>query len=88
MAKANVVKWGNSLALRIPKLVAGALRIDERSEVQLEVANGVLVVTPTESMPEFSNKDLHRGLRLLAKSKRQARVTALDLGKPVGREVW
>ena len=88
MAKANVVKWGHSLALRIPKLVAGALQIEERSEVRLEVKNGVLVVTPTESTPEFSDKDLHRGLRMLAKSKRQARVAAVDLGKPVGREVW
>lgn len=74
--------------MRIPKLVAGALRIEERSEVRLEVRNGVLVITPTESMPEFSDKELHRGLRMLAKSKREARVATLDLGKPVGREVW
>ena len=88
MSKANVVKWGHSLALRIPKMVAGALGIEERSEVRLEVRKGALVITPAQALPEFSDRDLARGLRMLAKSKRQARVATLDLGRPVGREVW
>lgn len=87
MAKANVGKWGNSLALRIPKVVAGALGIEERSEVRLEVKRGVLVVTPAIAEPEFSDADLARGLRMLAKTNRRTRTAILDLGKPVGREV-
>jgi len=88
MAKANIMKWGNSLALRIPKVVAGALGIEERSEVRIEVKKGSLVVTPAVEEPEFSDADLARGLRILQKAERRKRTEMLDLGKPVGREVW
>ena len=88
MAKANIVKWGNSLALRIPKTLAGTLRIGERSEVSLNVRDGVLVVAPAESLPEFTDAQMRRGLRMLSKATRKARVASLDLGKPVGRESW
>ncbi|HZZ95230.1 MAG TPA: AbrB/MazE/SpoVT family DNA-binding domain-containing protein [Usitatibacter sp.] len=88
MANASVVKWGHSLALRIPKVVARALGIGEGSEVRLETTNGTLVVVPTESLPEFSDKDFRRGLKMLAASRRKARIATLDLGKPAGREAW
>ena len=88
MAKASVVKWGNSLALRIPKVVAGALGLEERSEVRLEIKKGVLVITPAITEPEFSDEDLVRGLRMLTNADRRARTELLDLGKPVDREVW
>jgi len=46
------------------------------------------MVTRAESIPEFSEKEMHRGLRMLSARARKARVATLDLGKPVGREAW
>lgn len=88
MAEASVVKWGNSLALRIPRLMAKALGIEEGTGVRLETRNGTLVVIPTESLPDFSEEDFQRALKMLAAGKREARTAALELGKPMGREVW
>jgi antitoxin MazE len=88
MATANVVKWGHSLALRIPKAIAEALGIGESSAVRLEVKGAKLVVVPAETIPELSDRDFQRGLKMLAASKRRARTASLDLGEPVGREVW
>jgi antitoxin MazE len=88
MAKRSVMRWGNSLALRIPAGIAEPLGIGERSQVTLEVMNGALVIRPAEALPEFSDKDLHRGLRLLAKARRRDRASLSEFGRPVGREIW
>lgn len=44
--KTQVQKWGNSLALRIPKAVASDIGPTNDSEVQLKAINRKLVVTP------------------------------------------
>lgn len=43
---ANVSKWGNSFALRIPSAIAKTLRLHEGDRVQLAIENGTLVVRP------------------------------------------
>jgi antitoxin MazE len=88
IVKQSVVRWGNSLAVRIPSAVAKPLGLAERSQVTLLVTRGKLLITPTETIPDFSDKDLRKALRLLKKAKRADRVATLELGKPVGREVW
>jgi antitoxin MazE len=57
MTAAIVRRWGNSLALRIPRDIAAALGIDESTEVQLDVKDGRLVVVPTRT-PEYSLEDM------------------------------
>ena len=44
--KTKVQKWGNSLALRIPKSFATEVRIVSGSEVDLQIKDGVLTVIP------------------------------------------
>ncbi|RRS30200.1 MAG: hypothetical protein P794_07995 [Epsilonproteobacteria bacterium (ex Lamellibrachia satsuma)] len=41
-----VKKWGNSLAIRIPKDVVNTLSIEDNSLVELNVEEGVLKVEP------------------------------------------
>jgi antitoxin MazE len=41
--RTQVEKWGNSLAVRIPKSVAAEMNIKTGSEVDLSVANGCLI---------------------------------------------
>lgn len=77
---ATIQKWGNSLALRIPKSVAQQIRVGEGDDVDLRVDAGGLVVRPArrryrlaELLRRITDANCHR---------------ELDWGKPVGEEVW
>jgi antitoxin MazE len=42
----RVTRWGNSLAMRIPKPLAEQTNIAEGSEVELTVVDGALTIRP------------------------------------------
>jgi antitoxin component of MazEF toxin-antitoxin module len=48
----KIQKWGNSLALRIPKAFASQLHIESGSEVDLSLENGHLVITANKSQAQ------------------------------------
>lgn len=79
--KATIQKWGNSLALRIPKGVAQELGLEQRSLVELSMAKGVLVLKPAKRVrpPLAALLDRVRADNLHAE---------VDLGPPEGRESW
>lgn len=56
----RVTKWGNSLALRLPKPLAEDLGLHEGSDVELILANGRLEMTPTR--PKYALNDLLDGI--------------------------
>ena len=76
-----VRKWGNSLALRIPKAVAVDSKIKQGSLVEVSVAKGKLVVTPV-SQQSFSLAQLLAGV-----TKRNLHAE-VDTGGPAERESW
>ena len=39
-------KWGNSLAVRIPKALANAVKVSDGKRAELKVENGTLVLRP------------------------------------------
>ena len=49
--KTRVQKWGNSLALRIPKAFATEAGLRANDTVELSVVEGVLVIQPVASQP-------------------------------------
>ena len=59
--KARVQKWGNSLALRIPKSFASEARLAEESIVDISVIKGKLVVVSV-SRPKFTLSKLLAGV--------------------------
>ena len=79
--KTKVQKWGNSLALRIPKPFADEVGLRPDSAVEVSVEKGRLVVSATESfsvsleelLEGVTSKNLHREVRT---------------GKAVGNEAW
>lgn len=79
--RASVQRWGNSLALRIPKAMAQDTRLTQGSEVELMVEKGRLVVAPVRQ-PHYVLDGL------LKKVTPKNRHREVDLGGPVGREVW
>ena len=79
--KVAVQKWGNSLALRIPRSLASDSRIRRGSVVEVSVVKGRLVVT---SVPERT----YRLEDLVAGITRKNRHPEVDRGPAVGREEW
>jgi antitoxin MazE len=79
--KTVLQKWGNSLALRIPRTVADEIAVGEGQAVDLRVSKGRLVVAPvTKKRYELS----HLVTAITAKN----RHTETDSGKRRGREIW
>jgi antitoxin MazE len=51
MSKARIVKWGNSLAVRIPKPVAEKAGVEAGDPVILEAARGQIKLLRSEQIP-------------------------------------
>lgn len=77
----KVKKWGNSLALRIPKAFADEMSISLNSPVEISIVEGNLVIAPLPQK-EFS---LHE---LLAEISEDNLHHEVETGEPVGNEAW
>ncbi|MEW6207974.1 MAG: AbrB/MazE/SpoVT family DNA-binding domain-containing protein [Acidobacteriota bacterium] len=79
--KAQIQKWGNSLALRIPRSFASESNIEQGSVVDLTVVEGKLIVEPV-SRNKYTLEQLLEGV------SRKNIHREIDTGDPVGKEIW
>ena len=79
LAKAQ--KWGNSLAIRIPKNVAEECGIEADSPVDIVRENNLIIIRPVLKK-RFSLDSL------LADVTKENMHSEVSTGMPVGREVW
>jgi antitoxin MazE len=79
--KTRVQKWGNSLALRIPKSFATEVGLQRETAVEISLAEGRLVVMPI-SKPKPTLQ------QMLAKITRANLHHEVDTGNAVGNETW
>ncbi len=79
--KTRIQKWGNSLALRIPKSFANEVGLEPNALVELALVNGQLVVTPV-SAPSVMLDNLLAGVTA------ENIHAEVDTGSGVGNEVW
>jgi antitoxin MazE len=79
--KTAVQRWGNSLALRIPRAFAAETRIQDGSEVELSLKGGALVVRPVRRR-RLALSDL---LKKVTPANRHDEV---QTGVSVGQEIW
>jgi antitoxin MazE len=79
--KTRVQKWGNSLALRIPKSFAAEIGLAENLTVDMCVAEGRLVVQRQSEEPLYL-ADLLRGVTA------ENRHGEWETGPAAGKEVW
>jgi antitoxin MazE len=77
----RVQKWGNSLALRIPKSFATEVGLEHDSSVEVSLVDGKLIVVPV-AKPKLTLK------QLLAQVTEDNLHHEVDTGPAVGREVW
>lgn len=77
----KVQKWGNSLALRIPKSFAAEARLENNTVVEMAFIDGQIVVKPVLP-PEWTLE------RLLAGVNSGNIHSEVDTGSRVGKESW
>lgn len=75
-----IAKWGNSLALRLPRHVAKDANLTEGVPVELTVRDGTVVVTPVRKKYRLAD--------LLAQMNSDNVHEEVDWGEPQGDEVW
>ena len=78
--KAKAQKWGNSLAVRIPKAIADQAGVRENDELEIEVVARVIRLKPRR--PDVNLANLLKGIT------RKNLHGETDFGKPEGGEVW
>jgi antitoxin MazE len=77
----DISRWGNSLAVRIPRALAEKARLAEGDTVTVEAADdGSLVIRPARA--RYSVDELVRGIT------RRNRHGETPWGAPVGNEPW
>ncbi len=79
-AKAQLVRWGNSQAVRIPKAILEQCNLREGEELQILVENGAIWLEPVRRRLSLE--------ALVEKITPENRHGEQDWGKPVGNEVW
>ncbi len=81
MATQIAQKWGNSLALRLPKSVAAQAGIEEGTPVSLSVEGQNIVISRAEPPYQVDVDEL------IARITPENRHKAVEFGAPVGNEV-
>lgn len=76
----SIQKWGNSLAVRIPKAFAEQARLEENSTVEISIDGERITLAPAQKpwhldalLRKISDSNLHR---------------EADWGKKRGKEAW
>lgn len=76
----NVAKWGNSLAIRIPKNIAEQVNLEPGTSIAIEVIDNNIVITPKRQ--KYTLEELLEG------ASPQDFDGEYDWGEPVGEEIW
>jgi len=78
--KVQIQKWGNSLALRIPKSFAIETNIEQGSTVEVTLEKDRIVMKPAKDDVSLES--------LLAEVTKENLHSETDFGTPEGKEVW
>ncbi|ADE13469.1 SpoVT/AbrB domain protein [Nitrosococcus halophilus Nc 4] len=79
--KIQIQKWGNSLAVRIPKSFAQEVHMDQGTIVDLALEKGQIIIRPVVE-PQYSLNEL------LSKVTKENIHSEADTGEPQGKEIW
>lgn len=77
-----IKKWGNSLGVRIPTYFANQLDFRENTVVEFSIAEGGLVIKPTNLKGRYS---LCRMLEAITEDNLHKEITT---GEARGAEIW
>jgi len=80
--KARIQKWGNSMALRIPKIIIDEMGLAENHQIELHLQDGALVVRRAETQDSYSLVDLVKDITP------ETSHSIIEFDGPKGKEVW
>lgn len=83
----NIVKWGNSHGIRLPKVFLQNVKISENDPVEITLENDKIIrkidhnehKSIKQRLTDFYGKDFERFASL---------QNEIDWGKPAGNEIW
>jgi antitoxin MazE len=82
--KTEFLKWGNSLALRVPSAFVKEMGASEGKRADMTVEHGALVV----KIVKPRTRRRYRLENLIAGITEENRHSEIEWGPPVGDEVW
>ncbi len=77
--KIKIKKWGNSYAIRIPKSIAEDAQLEDDSEVDLSITDGIIILKPIP-IEKITLESLLAGITEENKHRE------IDTGSPIGNE--
>jgi antitoxin MazE len=77
----RIQKWGNSLAVRIPKAFADEMNLAENASIQMMLKEGALIITPGDE-PKWNLEELLAGVT------EENIHGEWETGGPAGKETW
>lgn len=78
--KTKIQKWGNSLGIRIPRVIAGKVGIKENSPVELLLKDHTIIIYPVKSKQTLKE--------LVSEITKENLHTEVDTGLSEGGEIW
>jgi antitoxin MazE len=79
--KSKIQKWGNSLAVRIPKTFAEEVGLSDDTPIEMRLVKGGLVIEPlAEYVPSLET--------LLSRVTDENKHDEVEWGPAVGQELW
>jgi antitoxin MazE len=78
---AKIQKWGNSLAIRIPKPFAVETQLENDSMVDISVVEGQIIVKPLVKA-DWTLEELLAGIN------KENIYNEIDTGNATGNEIW
>ncbi|GAA6618066.1 AbrB/MazE/SpoVT family DNA-binding domain-containing protein [Scytonema sp. NUACC26] len=76
-----ISRWGNSLAIRIPKAVADRIQVEEGTHVSISISGDSIVITP-QKRKKYTLDQLLEGMTP------DNFHPEIDTGSAVGNEIW
>ncbi|WP_312699615.1 AbrB/MazE/SpoVT family DNA-binding domain-containing protein [Sedimentibacter sp.] len=79
----NIVKWGNSQGIRLPKILLESAGLSEIDIVDITVENGNIIIKKAENKNKFKTiQERFEGF------DGEYEPTEIDWGTPKGEELW
>lgn len=76
----EIVKWGNSSAVRLPSAVLKEVQVALGDHLEVKTQDGKIVLEPTQRTYRLQD--------MLAAITKENRHAPVDFGAPKGREAW
>ena len=80
----TIQKWGNSQAIRLPKVILESLLLKENDPVEITTDNDVIIIKKAQRKRR-AKKSLEERF---SEYNGDYQCTEYDWGEPVGNEVW